>query len=101
MKRMVVLVLLLGACPPSREEFSERYVQAVCEFNAGCDPDGFPDIDACVERGMSTAVDPYPGCAYDQRAAQDCLAGIEDLTCPGPGDSGRFPAACDEVYDCP
>lgn len=96
------MILLLLACY-TEAVFRDDADRAVCEWKAMCFD---ADLERCVADAEAARAEVDPACAYDEREARACTAGLRDLLCPT-DDSGvfdedfGFPAACDAVWDCP
>jgi hypothetical protein len=97
------VVLGLGACGISEDKFQEEYVGSTCELMMEC-----PDESATgVSFGFDSAADceafigaffalSVGGCDYDAKAAKDCLASFDSMTCDASADTDA--AVCAEVY---
>jgi len=81
-----MLVLLLAACGLTEDNFPQRRAEVYCPRYLECAPQdtldalGVATVDDCVAlqtSGQATTED----CAFDARAAQDCLDVIEEVSC--------------------
>lgn len=94
-----MIVALLVGCVLDEPTFRDALDAEVCAWEADCYT---ADEQQCLTDALASR-DADPGdCAYDPRAAQDCVEDWERLPCPGQeGEPFTFPASCDEVWSCP
>jgi hypothetical protein len=93
---MILSLLALAACGPSRESFPDDYADAYCDFVLGCPDlaDNVESRDACVDEiapwvdGM-LAERPE---RWDAALAQECLTALDGAT--GTCDSPASSTAC-------
>lgn len=101
MKRLVPVLLLLGACGVSEEKFQEQYAEKACTLTMECSADesgGFffdsqEECESFFALALSLGTD---GCDYDKKAAKDCLNALDEATCDNAGD--ELESTCAEVY---
>ena len=86
--------LLLAACGPSEDSFSEDFLAAACD--AGCELDSEFYCNPPEATGTTDATTETE-CEFDKKAAKDCLNG--EFTCDETGLTVA-PAECANVYSC-
>ncbi len=92
----IVLALLAGCGSVSEDDYPTAYAEARCAWTIDCYPGIYANFNQCVgdfddgESGLA--------CTYDGDAAKECLAGLEDQTCPTDGSVPEFPEACLAVH---
>lgn len=102
---VVSLVSSLAAgCGVPQAEFVPAYNEALCNHILACGDaaqnrfDGLLSLDECVDDTRNDVVAWGVGCRYRGGQAQQCLADMETLACPGGGGTAPIPASCNEVY---
>lgn len=94
------MILWLLACGPSPEAFAEQYSERYCALMFECyDAEtlvilGFADESDCFSQMFERQ--PVDG-DYDKDEAQDCLSGIENITCEDLA-AQSYPSACARVW---
>ena len=117
MKRFLTATLMLGltvGCAYSEEEFAEDYSDASCTRMSECEGD---IVTAYVSLGMDEATaqttydDAYTAaceteaegegegegestCEFDPDLAQECVTGVEELSCDFYSTGTGFPSSC-------
>ncbi|MFZ5476296.1 MAG: hypothetical protein ACOZNI_05920 [Myxococcota bacterium] len=100
---MLVSLLALAACGPSREAFQEQSVEISCQRTEECAPDEFAmlfdDVDECVAFvQLLDQDDCYDDCDYSSATAAKCMSALEDASCDEVME-GEFDD-CEDVYEC-
>lgn len=105
---MHLLLLLVGCFGVNRDNFWERYFEAVCDKSQECEADAFEaqfdDIEECVDYGLSFVAlsdveDCYEDCDFVTSKAKDCIGAARDIEC-GDEESYDGDASCNEIYEC-
>lgn len=110
MRRLLPALLLapLVACGVKEDKFQEEFGAKSCEALFECEVGGdsgsfgagfFFETEAdCVAFYDFAFALGTGGCDYDKKAAKECLAEIDDLSCDASGDDASTTGACAEVY---
>ena len=104
----IALLASLTACAaPSRDEFTDRYVEALCATTIRCqsmdDDENVYDDQAECEAALKSSgeASEHANCDYDPECASDCLDAVYDLGCQPTDDRYEALGVCDEVWSCP
>jgi hypothetical protein len=105
-------LFLIVACAPSQEEFEEDSWGVTCDLLFECTAEedieamgafwvfgeSAEDCYALLDEASSDTAAEEPECDYDKKAAKECLAGLETMTCDDLNDeSYETPEACENV----
>lgn len=110
MRRQLYLLplALLASCSVTRDNFTERYVDAYCEFRERCDKaEFFYDYDNrgdCLDKygdyWRDYGPQRYDECDFSESEAERCLE-LLNQSCKLTGDDyDEFDPTCAEVWDC-
>ena len=117
MNKLFPFLILLSACAPSEEKFEEKNYEITCELIFECTAEEDiqaakdlslwffgEDVEECTTILNDTASEASDDTAvtselvYDKKAAKECLAELEALTCDDFSDSTVSAPACENVY---
>jgi hypothetical protein len=102
------LSVLLPACGLSEDNFLDKFANKSCDLYFDCEDEleydlKWDDKGECVEffEGITQEQGDEADCEYDEDAAHDCLAAIDDMECSDLDDGDSIPE-CEDVYtgDC-
>jgi hypothetical protein len=101
-----LVTLLIAACGPSRADFVDEYIEALCEWAMDCQEEEgrivYEDQEECEEFG-GTIIDEsdFDDCDYDKDAAKECIDAVRNLDCEPSDDFFEDMEVCDKVWTCP
>jgi hypothetical protein len=106
MKARLLVVAAAAACGMSGDRFVYDLAEAHCGLLLECSSEavltfhGWTDLQACLDdRGPEIAA-LGDGCAFDPKAARECVEETQLATCPPSGEEVAVAASCATVYEC-
>jgi hypothetical protein len=100
--------LIATGCGLDEDKFLDKFANKTCDIYFECEDEleyelKWDDKGECVEffEGITQPQGDEADCEYDEDAAHDCLAAIDELECNDLDDTDTIPE-CDDVYtgDC-
>jgi hypothetical protein len=92
-------LLLLAACGWSEQRFEVVGIERLCEEAAACA--GTYETQVCIDK---LRLADRSQCTYDEKAAGDCVSGLDEAACVpyGPFEVKQLeiPEPCVAAYDC-
>ena len=96
--------LIVTGCGLSEDKFIDKVANKYCDLFFECEDDldydlKWNDEGECVEyfQGITQPKGEHADCDYDEGAAHDCLAAIDELECSDLNEFTPIPE-CDDVY---